>query len=226
MPEVIKKLKSDEGFTLAELLIVIAITGLLTTFVMVNFQSGNRSNDLKSAGTELLQNLRLAQSYTIGGHALKLCQNVSDQGKYCGGNLLLCNNDLSQCQDAVPQGGYGLSFAGSGGYDMFADSDASHIYDNVDYSVRTVALVQKGISVSQYATNSNAGQSIGTDPISITFGPPDGTISLYVGGTALDASIISLSFLVQSTYVPNTCRKVTINRVSGQLSESTSPCNL
>jgi hypothetical protein len=62
------------------------------------------------------------------------------------------------------------------------------------------------------------------------FEPPQGTvhfITLDNNGQPVDnTTITTLSILVSSDYVNGSCRTITINRVSGQISEAQSGCNL
>ena len=120
------------GFTLAELLIVIMIIGLLTTFVMVNFQRGKRSNELRQAGTELFQNIRLAQGYSVGGNSIYYCVEGSDSNEFgscvddeaCGG----FSGQFDYCKNGVPQGGYGINISLPSSYSLFANTDYENFY--------------------------------------------------------------------------------------------------
>ncbi len=65
------------GFTIIELLVVLAIMGLITTLFLVNFAGLRGPRNLKIAQNELVSNFRKVQSYTIsarntpGGTAVK-----------------------------------------------------------------------------------------------------------------------------------------------------------
>ncbi len=58
-------MKNDEGFTLAELLAVLAILAMLAFAIWPNLGSGQRS-DLAEAETIILKALRMAQAEAIG----------------------------------------------------------------------------------------------------------------------------------------------------------------
>jgi prepilin-type N-terminal cleavage/methylation domain-containing protein len=118
--------KSGAGFTLAELLIVIALIGVMTTIVIVNFRRGNYSNDLRLAGTELLQNLRLAQQYTIGGSSILFC---SDNSVTCPTEGADCTTNSAKCKSGVPQGGYGIRINSSSLYTLFGDVTDNWLLD-------------------------------------------------------------------------------------------------
>lgn len=58
------------GFTLIELLIVILIMGMLSTIVIVNFQSQRQSQEVIAAQQDVLSRLRQTQSDLLGGRIL------------------------------------------------------------------------------------------------------------------------------------------------------------
>lgn len=220
--------KKRAGFTLTELLIVIALIGLLTTLVIVNFRRGNFSNDLRQASTELLQHLRLAQQYTIGGNSILFC---SDNSTTCTTEGNLCLTNSAVCRSGVPRGGYGVHVGSNFQYTIFGDVTDNALLESADDASIVVKRVDnKGIHFSFYQLS---GQAVTTpspgSPINIVFEPPQGTIrfiTLDSNGQMVDnTSSNTLSILISSDYI-DICRTVTINRVSGQISEVQSGCSL
>lgn len=69
-------LTNQSGFTLAELLIVIFIMGLLTSLTLVSYRSSEKRYALNQATQQLVSNLRKAQSMAMSG--------VGIRGQYCG----------------------------------------------------------------------------------------------------------------------------------------------
>lgn len=221
-------IKSGAGFTLAELLIVIALIGLLTTMVVVNFRRGNFSNDLRQVSIELSQNLRLAQQYTIGGNSILLC---SDNSTHCTTEGDPCLTNSAVCRSGVPQGGYGAHFGSNFQYTIFGDITDNGLLDSGDdTSVIVKRIDGKGIHISFYQLEGQtATVPDPSSPLNIVFDTPQGTIhfiTLDSGGNMVD-NINSniLRILVTSDNIA-VCRTVSINRISGQISETQSDCSL
>ncbi len=220
--------KNGEGFTLAELLVVIALVGILAVMVMVNFRRGEHSNNLRQAGTALLQDLRLAQGYTIGGSSLNYCDGdgQNDYGKSCDDDSD-CGSFV--CKNGVPLGGYGINIASAENYTVFADTNNNQELDGSPNRViilRTLTL--KGIHVSHFKLGDQISKPAGNNYLNIIFEPPQGTVHFFVGSDEselVESQETLASMLISSDYVSGSCRKVTINRISGQISESQSGCS-
>ncbi|OGZ34103.1 MAG: hypothetical protein A3I88_03230 [Candidatus Portnoybacteria bacterium RIFCSPLOWO2_12_FULL_39_9] len=63
----ISNLKSIKGFTLIELVVVIAIMALLSGFVLANYRQGQSRYDLETAAQIFIANLRRAQNLAMVG---------------------------------------------------------------------------------------------------------------------------------------------------------------
>lgn len=244
------KIKDKSGFTLVELLVVIALIGALLIMVMVNFNRGNHSTDLRAASNSFMQDLRKAQTYSISGNSVNYCDNTSTNHKYypcqdddwCGGNV----GEYLLCKSSVPGGGYGIMIDSTENYLLFGDTyfvddqDAenteSHNFfdDNImDLEITNINFTLDGIHIKEY--------KLGNEPVvvpnntidnrlDILFDVPAGATKFYkVTQEAVDGSgqlINILQILISSDHVANSCRKITINRITGQISESQSACNL
>ena len=197
-----RKRKSGAGFTLAEMLIAIAIFCILLALVIVNFNKGKRMNDLKQASAELAQNIRLAQNYTLSGKTLD-------------GN--------------VPEGGYGINIAGSGTYDVFADKNNinnDYLMGEGDAEIIGVTFASKFISDIRFVAMKIGNDDIITPiipsdyPINITFFPPNGDV--YINSSP-DTTL----YLLLQLGSEKPCRKITVVGATGQVSEGgDSDCNL
>ena len=232
-----RSITGHKGFTLPELLVVIALIGVLTTFVMVNFQRGERANKLKRAGTEVQQNIRLSQTYSIAGNSVRYCSSASPSDKM----FKPCNLDAwcdgGSCITGVPLGGYGVHFDTPTQYvvfgDTYGDPMANHYYDGVgdDYTIIENHLSNEGISVARikFGEESSFIPS-GSNYVDITFEPPTGKVHFYHNETEarnLESQLYTtVQILVQSDFIANICRIITVNRVSGQISEDSGPCTL
>ena len=225
-----KKLIDNTGLTLVELLIVMFIMGVLTVVVIVNFRHGTYMNDLKQASTELLQNLRLAQQYTIGGNSINYCRAGSSINEYgiCIDDAS-CGGAVDSCHNGVPLGGYAINVASTENYQLFGDTDENEILSSPDYRVIEKNIFLKGIHLNRYKFGTDSGS--GTQPsaenfIVVRFSPPEGTVHFYEGASGAESTEATLTLLLKSDYLTNNCREVTINRVSGQVSEVSSGCSL
>ena len=68
LKEKIKKNKQKtEGFTLIELMIIIAVIGIMTTVGFVSLESGQNQAKLKATQAEIVAMTKLAQSYALQG---------------------------------------------------------------------------------------------------------------------------------------------------------------
>jgi len=243
------RIKGQQGFTLMELLIVIALIGILLVMVMVNFDRGNDSTDLRKAGNDLMQDFRKAQSYSISGNSVNYCDESSTDHKYypcqddnfCGGNV----GEYDYCKSSVPGGGYGITIDSTEGYLLFADtyfvddsnpeSPYSHNYfdSNIeDYEISNINYSMEGIHIKQYKLGDEdvVVPNDNINRLDILFDVPEGKAKFYKKLTeAVDEEgqlINNLQIIVASDYISNICRKITINRITGQISESQSTCNL
>ncbi|MDP2684071.1 MAG: prepilin-type N-terminal cleavage/methylation domain-containing protein [bacterium] len=241
--------KNQKGFTLTELLVVIAIIGILLILVMVNFSRGNRSTELRQAGNNLMQDFRKTQSYSISGNSVRYCDEISTDYKYnpCDLDTYCQNPDGAQgaCILSVPGGGYGISIQSRDNYSIYADtyfvdgsvpeSPVAHNYfdgTGIDYEITNRNYTLDGIHISEYKLGDNptVAPNSTVNRLDIVFSVPEGKANFYLNFVeALDTMgqpINNLQILISSDYVSGSCRKISINRISGQISESQSGCNL
>jgi prepilin-type N-terminal cleavage/methylation domain-containing protein len=236
---------SQLGFTLAEMLVVIALTGLLTIMVMANFKHGNYSNDLRQASTELLQNIRLAQNYTIGGNSINYCSEGDLAHRYhvCTANTNTdCCSDINSCsgicKNGVPQGGYGIVIYSTDNYKIFGDTNNDGVFSNPpqyseasDYIAVNKDISAKKIHIKEFELSSLAPPPSPVVPsttnfIVVRFSPPEGTVHFYNGQSGAEIAATTLTISISSDNIPNICRHIVINSVSGQVSEGAGGCNL
>ncbi len=95
--------KNNFGFTLLELLIVMSVMSVLTTFFLVGYRTAGKESDLRLTAGQLMSDIRMAQSKTLGA---------------------------SKYEGQVPQGGWGIRLEeDKGTYVIFADMDGDFSYD-------------------------------------------------------------------------------------------------
>ncbi|MFA5052308.1 MAG: prepilin-type N-terminal cleavage/methylation domain-containing protein [Patescibacteria group bacterium] len=225
-----------DGFTLAELLVVIAIIGLLSALVLVNFQSGRRSTELRGAATKLLQDIRLAQSYTIAGNSIRFCQPppLSTANVYMSCHLYTdCGGGAAEeaCKTTIPTNGYGIYLGSQYSYQLFGDTNPDGLLNPTDdYQITDQDNSSKGIYLTRYVLHGQSASDVydlttaTPAPLTITFSPPEGTTKFYVNGTE-DTAHTTVDITVKSSYVSSYCRIVTVNRISGQVSENQGNCS-
>lgn len=75
--------RAESGFTLPELLIVLAVAGILAAIAVPSFQSLTQSQQVKNASFELFSNLSLARSEAIkrNAHVTLTPADTADWGK-------------------------------------------------------------------------------------------------------------------------------------------------
>lgn len=230
------RLKKSSGFTLAELLVAMAIFGLLVALVIANFSKGTETNKFKEASLKLAQNIRIAQNYALSGKSLWRC--ADDKSIKCEEDAE-CGGADPSCENRVPTGGFGLNVTGNI-YNVFADqyqtslSAPSRTFNGADGSAIIVENMSSGVaSITAYRLSGQSGQQSLPSTIDITFEPPTGKIHFCINKS--DCSTIDqeatdniISFLIAKTNDPtHNCRQVTINKISGQISEQGNPnCSL
>jgi prepilin-type N-terminal cleavage/methylation domain-containing protein len=113
----------EKGFTLIEMLIVMIVISIITTVVLVEYRSGEKTNTLQLAAQQAVNDLKEAQNLSLSAQK--------------------SNGD-------IPRGGFGVSFPVSPdnvSYILFADEDADKRYDDTGEEIRTVELPE-GIEIS------------------------------------------------------------------------------
>lgn len=144
------RLSSRGGYTVAEILIVVAIIGFLTAVVVARYRDFDSTTVLKNLAYEIALSVREAQVMTISSSNLG------------GGGAPL----------AVGQNSYGISFSeNSGSYIIFNDSNENDQYSAPEL-VKLITITQ-GATITdlvEYRSGSGAAHSI-TDA-TITFDRP------------------------------------------------------
>jgi len=140
------KINNKKGFTLLELIVSVAIIGIVSSISIANYKSVNIQNRLVTSTHNLVNNLRLSQTYSLGS-------------KEFGGN--------------ISSGGWGVYFniANPDYYIIFADTNGDKDYTSSAEKHQQVEL-SKNVSINKISDIFHASLS----ELAITFVPPDPTI--------------------------------------------------
>lgn len=224
--------RQHPGFTLIEILITVAITGIITTIIFVGLRNEQQRSASKDAADRLqvelvgLQNkiqsaIALPSKYcTRGGGTFAL------QGKSCTvdancetspGNP---NNVKGRCISGPPAG-YGMSFT-AGSYTLFGDmpwglTPPESVFRSGTYDV-FVENKSYGTNLVLHRTFAD-GSEIIFNNLSVTFSGTDGKMiicKLRTGGCAAYATTARIVLRHTQT---NTCYAINLSAITGIVSK-------
>jgi prepilin-type N-terminal cleavage/methylation domain-containing protein len=161
------------GFTMAELLMVLAIIGVLTAMVVAQYRDFDSTTVLRNLAYEVALSIREAQVMTI---------SASNLG---GGGVF-----LNQGQNS-----YGVSFdANSQVYTIFNDLDADDVYDAPSELVKLITISQSA-SISSIREKRSDDSVVAVSSASVTFDRPH----LDTAFTTASGSSAIVELLIQVT---------------------------
>lgn len=144
-----RKVNSTNGFTVIELLVVLAIFALLISVSLANYNSSNRQSKLKMSLQNLSANIRLTQSYAMGSKDFA---------------------DPNSGKNIVPRGGWGiyLDKTRPSKYSIVVDLNDDHQFDKrFDGSYKLLTFDDNIVIDEILENNSSVDQAV------IFFQPPD-----------------------------------------------------
>ncbi len=195
----------SKGFTLVEMLISMAIIGMITGMMMANFRGGQQVAEVRLASDLLVDQIRAMQTSSLSGRLVSVCSGGSNNLKVCEPkNPTVSCSGGGVCQKRVPTG-YGLRFttAPANSYLLFYDTDGDERYDAGE-ELATIPYVSTN---TVKLTASSAGI-----PVDLVYAPPYGT--LYVNGSATGTATIMLTLGHQ---FGSQVRHVNVFRLSGKI---------
>lgn len=175
------KQKKGSGFTIIDLMVSIAIMGLLTLTVVISFIQSERNQNLSNAAEVFASQLREVENWALAGKAVKATNVFTGEEK-----------------EVVPAGGYGIKFSKSSldgkiSYLFFADMIRDLIYDTAipptdyfPYSDQEVELKtqysfqDKDIKIENVVWAEIQGVLAADRPLNIVFKIPEAKV--YVNG--------------------------------------------
>jgi prepilin-type N-terminal cleavage/methylation domain-containing protein len=143
-------MKREAGFTLIEMIMVIALIATMLAFSIPNFQTGKIRQDVKSTARKFASDLRYAQTQTLAQKAHSETDPVHSVGLYLE-------------KDA-------------GRYTLFEDTDGNKQYEHGVDADLAVTSFQNGVLVKNIALNSPSGTA--NNKVTIMFSPTGETSSV------------------------------------------------
>lgn len=156
-PFIINNKVNNKGFSLVELLIVVAITGVVLAIATPDFIKATRIMQSKHQAKEMSAAIKLAQS-----EAVRLRQSVT-----------MCRANASQngCNTGIPAGDW------SAGWIIFVDKDSDRALDNNE---RPPLVIKQPVSKNyQVIANANIANAISFNAAGEKIGLINGTIEFY-----------------------------------------------
>ena len=198
------------GFTLVEMLVSLAIFGVISGFVMANLRVGGQGDELRLSSQLVASAIRRIQTMAVAGQTVYFCRK---SGEITGSKLCSTGKDTEclegSCVKETPPGGYGLHLSSAAGSERtmitFADLDRDHGYDAGEEfrrdSVSSGTLV--GVSTLQPVTEGK---------LDIVFAP--NAMAVYFNQST-EMAIATITLRHSHT---GAAKRVIINSLSGQIS--------
>ena len=168
------KLKFKKGFTLAEVLIVIAISLLLTLVVVVNYREGQKKVILQRAAHKLAQDIRAVQEMAVSG--------------------IKCPD--KECEGLEPNG-YGIELRTAGDnslYKLYVDTaEPYEFYSEEDDVTIEVIQLEKDVVVESISIWDIGEVPTYPNKVCLNFKPPDPLITIKPASNQLSRDIAEIT---------------------------------
>jgi len=202
------------GFTLVEVMVSLAIMGLLAVTVVVNMNSGKRTEELRGAARQMAADIRSMQSRALSAGEVKACVK--------GGVTVVCENSAADCSTpctgTVPSIYGVMATTSATGYVLFAKVDGGRVnywMENSDETMLARRLLQVGsqdVEIQDIQLPGSPPQS--RNQASLGFMRQSGTNRIY-DGTGTEPSIIDI---ILRHKISGATQTLEINRVTGRVS--------
>lgn len=206
------------GFTLVEMLVSVAVIGLLAVIVVVGMGSGKRTEELRGAARQLAGDIRSMQARALAAGDVKACPNTLGVLTICDDSTALCV-DPADCVARIPSS-FGINASSTDtSYTLFAEVEPS----TVDYHLTKPNEVLLNRQLLQGTGQNVIIKSVLTGkpaPLvpktggDVSFTRQNGTTRLYDGsGVEPDIMIFRLWHKMSSSTMD-----VEVNRITGRVS--------
>lgn len=216
--------RKKPGFTLAEMLVSVAVIGILAVIMVVNLNSGKRTEQLSGAARQLAADIRGMQSRALSAGDIKACLNAS-------ADLIVCENstadcaDPAQCLGMVPDH-YGLMVTTTAaGYSMFVEYSLSGLVNqHMDYPdeqlarKRLLPIGSQDIEISQIELWSGSTGWVNPDPTtgSVVFSRQSGQAKIF--DAAATGAVMGILKITLRHKISNETLVIEVNRATGRVS--------
>jgi prepilin-type N-terminal cleavage/methylation domain-containing protein len=198
---------AGRGFTLVEMLISLAIFGVITGMVLANFRAGAQGDELRISSQLVASAVRRAQSLAIAGQTVAFCRGGANDLKLCPGGVADCTGGT--CVTEVPAA-FGIHFSTAPGEErrmtQFADTDNDKTLGPGE------AMRSDSISSGPFVDVVGLAPEVG-GALDIVFVPPKP--STVFNADAAPDGIAAITVRHRTTGAE---KRVTVNKVSGQVS--------
>ena len=131
------------GFSFVELMISIAIVGMLSVITVVSLNSTQKTDELRTATRQLAADIRSMQSRALSAQNIKSCVSLMGDFAVCENGTTNCSGT---CAPATPPA-FGLHLvAGNANYILFADVDID--VGGYKYTKAYEMLLQRDLSAN------------------------------------------------------------------------------
>lgn len=187
--------KKNEGFTLLEITVVVAVIALLSTIFLANYHGGEKQYALLRASHKLSQDLRMAEEMALSSRKTPVEKfgGTFPRGGY-GVYVKISDLSINDCP-SYSQGYCIILFAdcdGEGDYDYWgtgehdcASAEPGSGNSVADEIIKELSL-EAGVKITGLPDSSH--------PLIITFLPPEPSLVIRNGGDPLESAFIRLSY--------------------------------
>ena len=167
---------TKKGFTLVELLVVLAVIAILSGILVANFPEIRQQLALKRAAYKLAQDIRWVQEMAMSSAEFKESEDCLDPSAFTAYGYGI-HIDLSPVQGSNKS------------YILYADTNGDEDYTSVaDCIIKTVSLEEKGIVIKEI-------QNVVGEKVTINFKPPNPKVNIELLQAGTDNVKIVLTVL-------------------------------